>query len=554
MPAFTHHTREQLLKEYTLPLIPAQDFERDGHPAEYASGHPWPAGWHSAVEAIDFSNEMREQNRGASKTLHTALSSDQKLLAISSSLERILIYDVVSKELRATLEGTGHIVFRPAQDPESNGHTLISNISDREARSGVSQNRLILWDLDQHGRLLDEEEPIDSAAFATKAIESILPELISAHEWTKEFAQVSSLHANFEKALSKAAADHRRRHHTILDNARLGNFGSVSFSDDGRLLLYHGENGTTQRGMREADKLPHVIVYDMNTGKKVHHLRGHTDAIMWSAISPDYQHIASVSWDGTMRMYTATTGDLEWVTDDSGGQSWAGAFAPDSKHIVWSCNKGREIQVLDVVSGQKVSTFVQTLNKWCRDFAWDPTGEQVALCEGKHAYIWRPFDGSDGTLAQHFLLEEEETWLLASIKRINWIDQGRALALQFSEGTKLVYDLQTNSKEIFMRPREEDNSWESYGFYSVIDSVEQPSHYLSIDGDARVRYIRPSVPSTSWWEKEPEVETSKPTAKKIYPETGKYVKITKVSSKETRQKDVDRASWVGKGAELWTAE
>jgi hypothetical protein len=69
-----------------------------------------------------------------------------------------------------------------------------------------------------------------------------------------------------------------------------------------------------------------------------------------------------------------------------------------------------------------------------------------------------------------------------------------------------------------------------------------------------VRYIRPSVPSTSWWEKEPEVETSKPTAKKIYPETGKYVKITKVSSKETRQKDVDRASWVGKGAELWTAE
>jgi hypothetical protein len=40
----------------------------------------------------------------------------------------------------------------------------------------------------------------------------------------------------------------------------------------------------------------------------------------------------------------------------------------------------------------------------------------------------------------------------------------------------------------------------------------------------------------------------------MYPETGKYVKITKVPSKEPRQKDADRASWVGKGAELWTAE
>jgi WD40 repeat protein len=554
MPAITYHTREQFLNGYDFPLSPAQDFKQNGHPAEYASGHPWPASWHSNAEAIDFSNELKEKNKGASTTLHSSLSSDQRLLAISSSLERILIYDVASKELRATLEGTGHIVFRPAQDPEINGYTLISSISDHEARAALSCNKLILWDLDKHGRLLDEEEPIDSAAFATKAIDSILPELISTHEWTKDFAQASNLHADFEKALSKVAADHRRRHHTILDNARLGNFGSVAFSDDGRLLLYHGENGSTQRGMREAEKLPHVVVYNMDTGKKVHDLRGHTDAIMWSAISPDYRHVASVSWDGTMRMYSATTGDLEWATNNSGGQSWAGAFAPDSKHIVWSCNKGREIQVLDVADGQKVSTFQPTLNQWCREFAWDPTGEHIVLCERKHAYIWRPFDGPDGTLAQHFLLEEHETWILASIKSIDWTDYGRAVVLQFSEGTKLVYDLQTNSKEIFLRPKEVESPWESYGFYSVPETREQPSHYLSVDGDAKVRYIRPSVPSTSWWEKEPEGEAITPTAKRMYPETGKYVKITKVPSKEPRQKDADRASWVGKGAELWTAE
>jgi hypothetical protein len=288
MPALRAQTREQLIKEFTFPLKPAHDFEHDGHPAESASGHPLPTDWHNFTEAIDFGKEMKEQNKGAGESLHSSLGSNQKLLAISSSPERILIYEVASKELRANLDGTGHIVFRPVQDPERKDYTLISSISDDEARGAVSQTRLILWDLDQHERLLNKEEPMDATAFATKAIESILPELVSAHKWTKDFARSSSLYVDFEKVLSKVAAEHRRRHHTILDNAQLRSFGSISFSDNGRLLLYHCENGTTQRNMREADRLPHVVVYDMNTGGKIHHLRGHIDAIMWSAISPDH--------------------------------------------------------------------------------------------------------------------------------------------------------------------------------------------------------------------------------------------------------------------------
>jgi WD40 repeat protein len=552
----TYHTREGFLKEYSFPLKPAKDFERDGNVAEFASGHPWPSpDWRNFTEAIDFGKEMNEQSTGAYKSFHSAISSDGKLLAISSTLERILIYDIATKELRANLEGTGRIVFRPVRDSDIKGYTLISSISDHESRAGLSNNRLILWDLDQHGRLLDEEEPIDAAAFATKAINSILPELTSEHEWTKDFAQASNLHADFEKALSRVAADHRRRHHTILNNARLGNFDSVTFSDDGRLLLYHGENGTTQRNMREADKLPHVVVYDVDAAQQVHCLRGHTDAIMWSAFSPDNQHIASVSWDGTMRMYSASTGDLEWATDDSEGQSWAAAFTPDSRHIVWSSKSGRVVSLHNVSDGHKLSTFQGTFKEWCRNFVWDPTGEELALCAGKHAWIWRPFDGPDGVISQHFLLDEDKDWRMASIMRVQWMKNSKALALEFSDGTKLVYDTQTNSKEIFMRPKGEEGAYVDPGFYGVLSGPDQPEFYLSIDGDGKVRYIRTSVPAfPSWWEKEPEPRESTPAVKKLYPETGKYVKITKVSEKDIPKKDAGRKSWVEKGAELWTAE
>jgi len=335
MPRAVLHTRKDLLKDYSFPTTPARDFERNGIPAAFASGHPWPENWFGSHEAYDYDQFEKQHDQSLHRSFHSAFSSDQKLLAISSNRERIVIYDVATRELRAVLEGSDRIAFRPVQSPAlGNGYTLISSISDLEARAAASNNRLILWDLDQHGRLLDEEEPINTAEFASLAINSILPKLISDHEWSKDFAQASSLHADFEKALSRATADHRRRHYTILSNAQIGNFSSSAFSNDGRFLLYHCENGSTQHGMRDADKLPHVVVYDVDAGKEVHRLYGHTDAIMWSGMSPDYQLIASVSWDGTMRMYSADTGDLQWVTEDSGSQSWAGAFTPDSKHII----------------------------------------------------------------------------------------------------------------------------------------------------------------------------------------------------------------------------
>jgi|TARA_R110002003_G_scaffold46_16_gene3850 WD40 repeat protein len=544
------YSRKDFLDEYSFPRSPARDFERDGHPAEFASGHP--RVWESYSEAIDFGT-----GKGDYRSYHSTLSCDHKLLAISSNRDRILVYDVPSKELRATLEGAGKLAFKPSQGPEKPGYTLLSSISYDGDRGAGSENQLILWDLDQHGRLLDEEEPIDTAAFATKAIDAILPELVSNHEWTKSFAQASNLHADFEKALGVAAANHRRRHHTILKNARLGGFGSETFSADGRLLLYHAMNETTQQGMREPDKLPQVVIFEIDAGRELRRLQGHTDAIMWSALSPDGEHVASVSWDGTLRMYSASTGDLAWATDDSGGQSWAGAFTPDSKHIIWSSKGGRVIQVHGVSDGAVLSRCQEDLNDWCRDFAWHPAGDKVAFCAGKHAYVWDPFYGPNGIILQHFQLDDDKDWRqMASTQSVGWLDDGRKLSLQFSDGSKLVYDAQTNSKEVFARPKGVDAAWVDFGFYGILeDDVQGQEFYLSVDGDGKVRYWRTSVPAhPSWWEKEKGESEVEAPEKKIFPETGKYVKITKVASKGAPRKDNGRSTWAEKGAELWTAE
>jgi WD40 repeat protein len=292
---------------------------------------------------------------------------------------------------------------------------------------------------------------------------------------------------------------------------------------------------------------------------------------MWSSFSPNDSFIASISWDGTMRMHSATTGELLWVTPNSGGQSWSGAFTPDSRHISWSSNGGKIVQVHDVTDGTLISTIPETFQDWCRSMAWHPDGQQLALCARHVVHVWRPFDGLDensaeGKITQCFSLPTSEWRSFTNIQGVKWLEHGRKLAVISPEGSVLVWDTQTNSKELFKRPKGELAAWTDHGFYYIADEGNHIGDvYLSVDGDGKVRYWRPSVPAEpSWWDK-----TEEPVLKKNYPETGKYVNIVKqvkpkgieenVEGKDVDEvkdvkKEVTRDAWAEHGAGLWTAE
>jgi hypothetical protein len=118
-----------------------------------------------------------------------------------------------------------------------------------------------------------------------------------------------------------------------------------------------------------------------------------------------------------------------------------------------------------------------------------------------------------------------------------------------------VYDTETNSKEIFARPKSLQTAWVGSRFYGVLKSDDESNFYISVDGDGKVRHWPTSVPTRpSWWEKEKEQKGNDTAPKKAYPETGKYVNVTKVPKKEPAQENSGRVSWAEKGADLWTAE
>ncbi|KAF2641187.1 WD40 repeat-like protein [Massarina eburnea CBS 473.64] len=463
-----------------------------------------------------------------------ATSPDQQLLAISSH-ESILIYNIRTKELQQKLDGCGYFAFRPTVDNKTESiqndvalaevaakpaYLLVSGVAGGLPQGDSCRGGLTIWELDQHGRLIDEEEPIDADTLASQAIDAIVPQLKAEYEWSKDFIDNCGLHTDIVSALSKAAVAHRLRHNTVLEDASLENFGSIHFSNDGRHLLYHDEHS--------------VVVYHVDAGNAVYRLTGHTDRIVWSGYSPNSEKIATISWDGTMRMFSASTDELSWVAD-MGGQCWSGAFSPDSKYIVW-------------------------LSEWCRCFEWHPDGQQIAMCAEKTAYVWRPFDRPGGSIVQTYTIEKRNlTTSMAEVNEVSWMDEGRLLYLGASEGTKLVYDTEMNTKEIFTRRSDgnDQGAWVVEGFHGVFRKEDGESFYLSVDGDGKVRYwarfVTPSLPETEKEEKEqlmikgPGWEEEDEVKKEPYVETGRYVQVTNIS------KGADREDWAEKGVDLWMA-
>ncbi|HVJ83414.1 MAG TPA: c-type cytochrome domain-containing protein, partial [Planctomycetia bacterium] len=170
-------------------------------------------------------------------------------------------------------------------------------------------------------------------------------------------------------------------------------------SDSGSIVREFGPNGGAVTALRflEGGRLLLVAagtaghagetrIWEVATGKQLHAIRGHADAIYGLAATAKGMRFASAGYDRVIRI---------WNAPDAPGPALKGhndavyalAFSPDGNRLA-SASGDRTIKLWDVVKGERLDTFSQPLQDQYA-VAFRPNGRQVAAAGGDNRIrVW----------------------------------------------------------------------------------------------------------------------------------------------------------------------
>jgi len=417
----------KFMEQYVYGL--SSDFKaEDGTPATWAPNMPSHWGSESDILLLDAKPNIYNA---------IALSGDDSLLAAVVG-KSIYVFSIADLDLREELLGHTEDIQKIEFAAKSRtGHTLVSS----------SSNVVIVWELNDEGEDLNSRESFDVDGIAQSALEPVLQEL----KWEFDSEASKSLTSDFKISLAAALVQKGLEHRTVIKGS-FGNFGSDVFSRDGKYILTRLNNDTTQQGTREKGLLPCIEVRDAETKELVHQLRGHTDSVMWIGASPDSEKLATVAWDGTVRIWSLRTGFCLHAFGSFGGQMWTGAWSPDSKHLAFSQGSPETlIYVYNVETAEEISRYTG-IKHWARSIAWSPDGKLLASGSRYAAVVvYDPMTGEEKTKWEHVFGGENQSMMkgFLSTECVQFV--GSKLIFKTTEGTIEVYDFDTNLKSQFTR-------------------------------------------------------------------------------------------------------
>lgn len=145
-----------------------------------------------------------------------------------------------------------------------------------------------------------------------------------------------------------------------------GSVNGVGFSADGAVLF---------AAAGEAGLFGELTLWNTGDWTRRQMLRGHRDALLSAAMSPDGKIVATASYDQTIRLWDAATGKELRLLKGHNGPIFEVAFDPSGR-LLASASGDRTVKLWDVATGERLDTFSQpTKDQYTVVFS--PDGQQV---------------------------------------------------------------------------------------------------------------------------------------------------------------------------------
>ena len=167
----------------------------------------------------------------------------------------------------------------------------------------------------------------------------------------------------------------------------------------------------------------------LSLGTRLYIFRGHSQQIRGIAWSPDGKHIASASYDNTVRVWEVTEGGHVYVYLGHFSAVYTVAWSPNGKFIA-SAGYDQTVQVWDPTSGYSIYTYLGHKST-VRGVVWSPDSKRIASGDENSVQVWDAADG--GNVYVH-------PWYNGEVVTVAWSPDGKRIAAGSTDKTVQIWD------------------------------------------------------------------------------------------------------------------